>query len=328
VSSITEDELITTRTNDTRILELEHKLQMKENEMRALINDYELKLQMKENELNSMKNELSLKLQMKDLEIASLRTQPQQQRAPPKVEEPNVKLVVAEVPKKPKRSTQEILQTDFKDAPTIESCYKKLLSPDYNDYLIPLKMVNGEDKIILSPERFKQSDFQSCPIKNATKGVQQFFEQFDKKELPFYCSDRSRNTLHIKTEKGWMQETSSNVDEFNKLVFILGKSFSNSIQYSVSNMQTEFKTRQSLFQKNYKMSYSDWTTENQHDKIIIRNVTIYDSDPEVESHNKAKLARKMIKLLCCISTGAKYKDDSPLEESEIEDNCDSTVTSY
>jgi hypothetical protein len=139
VSSITTDD-------NTKLLELEYQLKLKDMEIKNIINEYTLKLQMKD-----------LELKQKDEIIAILQTTATTKQPnilpniQPNVDLPNVDLQITEkdcasVASKSSTTkiTDKVLNVKLPNAFTIENCYKELLYNDeYNTYITT---VNVEDK--------------------------------------------------------------------------------------------------------------------------------------------------------------------------------------
>ena len=40
--------------------------------------------------------------------------------------------------------------------------------------------------------------------------IEHFFTKIEKNQLPFFCADKNRNILYIKTENNWLKNTEEN----------------------------------------------------------------------------------------------------------------------
>lgn len=278
-------------TSNKSIIDLEYQLKIKENEIQSIINEFTLKLQMKD-----------LEIKHRDETIAMLRNQLQQ---PTKVAEkvvevqqqkptPNLDLVINEVPPtKSKRPLKQALETDFQNAPTIEKCKEFLLMEQHNCFIQTVGH-NDEEVPILHQDKIRRTEFDLQNTSIAIQLIKSFVASLPKNELPFYCSDKRRHVLHLKTQNGWMKETEENKIEFDKLILNFGKSVLFSIQTCLFNTNKIFKTCKGQFNDIYNMHYDTWTREHM-PEILLAISPIGNDDEETKQLND-KLVHK-IKLL-------------------------------
>jgi hypothetical protein len=279
MSSLNSNSINSNITNNTRIIELEYQLKMKENDIQNIINEYNLKLQMKD-----------LEIKHKDDIIEMLRNKPQLI-----IQEKEIVNEIVEITK-PKLPVKECLEKYLKNAPTIETCKSKLFKEDYNSYITEIDI---EDKPIniLSITNFKISDFNNSGINNAVSIIKNLFKQFDTNELPFYCSDKKRNILYIKTNDGWIKETKQNAEEFDKLLLELAKNALCSVNYAVGNTELIFKKSRKSFLEIYGKNETDWIVKNKMELFNVlslngSNDTKY-GDGDETKENKRLVVKKL-----------------------------------
>jgi hypothetical protein len=241
--------------NSTRIMALEYQLKLKDNEIQNIINEYTLKLQMKD-----------IEIKHKNDTIEMLKTNLHQSKT--EEENSNIKMVVTEkiknedinIPTK-KLYTKECLEKYMEKAPTIETYKSYLFKEDYNKYITEID-IDGKPANILNVQSFKVSDYKNNGVNNAISIIEELFIKFNSNELPFYCSDKKRNILHIKTNNGWIKETKENIDEFNKLLLDLAKNALWSVQNALGTTDTIYTKNKTGFLKIYGNSAKDWKDNN------------------------------------------------------------------
>lgn len=301
VSAITEATMVT----DTRIQELE-------NQITILKMEYEMKLLAKDAEIKQK----DLELKHKDEIISLLRN------APPTIiqQEPqnnNVTMVVQEKKKPTRRETSTIKEHLMKtrpNAPTIEECRRTLMyNSEYNNYIQDATL-NGTDYIILDPSYIRHTEFQERGIDNAINIVKAFFRRMPENDKPFYCSDKRRNILYLKTNEGWIKQNTENKNAFEKMLLQLAKDALNSIHRACCGILTVFKKNESHFQKLYGMTFSSWNYG--HINEIYNNCSLIASNvPGIsrcdEDDKNERLVVKQLKVLL-------NELSTPINESDTE----------
>lgn len=262
------------------------------------IRELEHQLQLKDLEIQRIKNEYEMKLQHKDEIIALLKQQPAVKPEPPKN---NVELLVQEKPQpskksKPSISIKETLEKNRQQAPAIESCIQLIYDSDYNSF-IQDAVVNDQEYILLHPSKLKQSEFKSRGIDNAIDILSKFFNALPKEQLPFYCSDKRRNTLYLKTIDGWIKQTETNQEDIDKILLTLIMNALNSIQRAVSNMWTLFRKNQQKFRQIYDLAYDDWDYNHRNEIISVLNLVGNETSARAESNEEKENKRLAIKHL-------------------------------
>jgi hypothetical protein len=292
ISSISGDETKHDNTTNNSIVELEYQLKMKENEIQNIINEYTLKLQMKD-----------LEIKHKDDIILSLQKQLQQQQIQRPVEqhpeeEQPVQLIITEQPNAKRPSVKTSLEIEFKNSPSIEKCYKELINtPEHNNFIQSVELPDETEVNILNPDKSRLSYYQnSSNISTAIEIIKGFIKTFSKQELPFYCSDKRRNVLHLKTENGWIKETEDNKNEFDNHLLQFGRSALFSITNCCHKMETLFKKSKLSFHEFYNMHFDIWRKDHMIDIICI--ISPYSSNEDECVQINEKLIHK-IKLLFC-----------------------------
>lgn len=287
VSSLNSLEYTTTTlvTDNSRILELEYQLKMKDAEIQNIINEYTLKLQMKD-----------LEIKHKDELITMLQNKPQL------VIQEMPKQVIAEtieIPKetnKPKLPVKECLEKYLSNAPTIEKCRSNLYKDEYNSYITEID-VQDKPMNILNVNRFKINDFESTGVSNAISIIEKFFDKFDENMLPFYCSDKRRNILYIKTNDGWIKETKQNIEEFDKLLLVLAKEALGSVYYAVANTELVFNKNKKAFLEIYGKNEQDWCYNNKNEILNVLTLIGNDDTRHGEGEQTRENKRLVVKNL-------------------------------
>ena len=201
--------------NNLRLIELENEIKLNQIENEKIQNEYKLQLQIKELQLQVKLHSLEVKLQTEILKVqqptqaVQLRVQPQVQ---PQVQPPPVQ---EEKPVVIKLSTKEFLQKNCSNALTIEECFTYMKDENYNKYILEAN-INDTPTNIIAKNYFLESDWSSNISKNALDIIEYFFTKLEKNKYPFYCADKARNILYIKTETGWLKTTEENLVEFDK----------------------------------------------------------------------------------------------------------------
>ena len=302
-----------------RILELETELKFKdlETKYQLKLKDLELENTLKIKELEFENQKLQLQLQMKDLEINLLKNinvpvqqivqQPVQQAVQQAVQQPvqqPIQQIVqqpvvheskqTEEPviqffnnKKSKTSTIDNLNLNYLEALTIEESKDLFKDSDYNKCLYSC-LVSGKDgleKTILDPNYIKSENFTNSISQNAIDIIGNLFLKLEKNKLPFYCSDKNRNILYLKTQNGWIKSTES---EFDIELFSFIRKALLSVQLAVGNTADFFKIRKNKFKEMYNLEYEKWDSEH---KCLLGNLYILSNS---EDH---RLALKKLKVL-------------------------------
>jgi hypothetical protein len=228
----------TNSSTASRIRELEHQILI----MRT---EYELKLQHKDEIISILKEQINNKTAHNNIEL--------------KVEE-------KQIPEKqkiqtPKIPTIEFLHTHLEHAPTIQQCYQMLKNDESNDYIMEAN-VNNEPTTLLNPKYIRKSSFKLNPVANAIEIIINFFSTFETNQLPFYCSNKRKNILYLKTDNGWIKQTEQNTDEFNKLLLDFAKKALWSVQSCIVNCFNKFKPAYGKFKELYEINYIDWVNEH------------------------------------------------------------------
>jgi hypothetical protein len=278
------------------------KIRELENQIKILKLEYEFKLQAKDFELKQKE----IELKHKDEIISIL----QQQTSPSTIAKNNICLAVEEkneinlVPssdnqnemKDTKLPVKECLEKLFKDAPTIEMCHKMLKNETHNCYIQEIETTNP-NKLILNPtSSFKATDFKQNGVDNAVEIVTKFFQTFNNNELPFYCSDKRRHTLYIKTNNGWIKETKQNEDEFNKIILNLVKQALWSVQLSLHGTISNFEKHHKIFNELYGMNFENWLYNNKSEILDVLSLIETSSGEHKstkENENKALVVKKL-----------------------------------
>jgi len=166
--------------------------------------------------------------------------------------------------KKRKMPIIECLAKYRDSAPTIEVCGLQLIKDTfYNKYIVeidenekPIEVINY-DTINLKSDDITDGITNNC-FENAKKFITNFFNQFNKSNLPFYCSDKRRNVLYIKTEQGWIKNNEANMEKFNKYIHDFVVKIIRYAQKLLNNTSEVFDRHKSQFQKLYGLTYNDY----------------------------------------------------------------------
>ena len=277
LSAVTNDNN-NTGNNTEQVEELKKQLLLKEMEIQRITNEFTFKLQMKEMEIQRITNEFNLKLQMKDMELKSKNEiiHIPQHKAPetqienivvksiPQLEpfEENISEVTDELQteiKKLKMPIKDCLKKYRADAPTIEICSKELLQDGtYNPYIINMD-INGKIINLLSKEDINLDYIKdNNVVDNAIHIIKRFFNKFETAKLPFYCSDKRRNTLYIKTNDGWIRQKDENDTQFNNYLLQLAQDALYFVSKTENNTVMQFNNERVEFTEMYKTNYTDW----------------------------------------------------------------------
>jgi len=282
ISSIEEPTATNIECN-TRIIQLEYELKMKEKEIERIINEYTLKLQMKDLEIKH-KDEIIEFLQNKPKEEPNNIQLLVQEKPKLAVVDENVSQLSNEEDKKLKLPIKQCLLQYRADAPSFENCTREFFcDANYNKFINVVDFI-GEYKI-LKEEFIKQGGNQADCISAVEEILKSYFRQYEKNKQPFYCSDSKRHILYIKTNDGWIKPTDDNEAQFDKYILNFARCALYSVQRIIHNTYELFKDKQQDFKRIYQLHFSDWIKD--HKNEISGVYSIYDTDDEC--------IRKMIK---------------------------------
>jgi hypothetical protein len=274
------------------------------------IRELENQLKLKEMQIEKM----MIELKHKDEIISILRQQPAPQnniqlpqnniQLPQnniQLPQNNTQLVIQEIPQAQtkKLSVMEYLNTKRTNAPTIEQCYKMMNNSKYNNYLQYIEnKLDGKDYNILAPSKSRNSDYKQRGVDNAIEIISKFFNEIPANSRPFYCSDKRRNILYIKTNNGWIKQNDENKQEFDEILLILVKEALGSVRKAVGSISILFRNRSdSLFRNIYDINYGDWSSNNLSE---ILNVLFLMGDGKhglIKSDEELDNERLVVKLL-------------------------------
>jgi hypothetical protein len=295
------EETIEENNINTRIIELEYELKLKDIEIKNLHNEYNLKLQMKDLQIQS----LEFKLNQPVFQQVQA-TLPLVQATLPLVQK-QVQQPVSQPAKKlrTKLSTIEYLENNFKNAIPIEECHYLFLNCENNKCLHEEQFAgkDGVNKNIINQKYLLERNFTDSTSGNAMDIIADLFLKIDKTQVPFYCSDKQRNTLYIKTNTGWIKSTER---EFDKILFTFIKYALWSVSNSVINTINIFKTAPSKFKEIYNKTYEDWLTQDKPD--LLKKLIILEEETEDK-----KLSIKKLKILMAKLSVKGDNDDSDEE---------------
>jgi len=268
--------------NSLRLVELENEIKINQLENEKIQNEYKLQLHIKELQLQVQLQSLEMKIfQVKSINQAvQLEVQPQLQ--------PQLQPVQEEKPIVNKLSTKEYLQIHCNNALTIEECYTYMKEENYNKYILEAK-INDITTNIIAKNYFLECDWSANVSKNALDILEYFFTKLEKDKYPFYCSDRARNILYVKTEIGWLKNTEENLVEFDKYLKKLVQDALKSVFNSVNNTIQFFQKSPSQFKNLYDKNYYDWDDKNKHELILKLMLTSDDKEEEVLAIKKLKV---------------------------------------
>jgi hypothetical protein len=215
--------------------------------------------------------------------------------------QPIVELIVHELPKpieepKPqslKRTTKEKLDNDFKDTICFENLFHLLSLEEYNNFI---QVVNFEDeeKIILACNKIKKGEYDVVQSTIACELIRNLILSLNG-NIPFYCADKRRNILYMKTINGWIKETDDKI-EFDDLILKFGLNVLNIIQRAVATTSIIFKKNKNQFIDIYNIHYDLWFKDNFME--IIGSIS-YIGDNDIETTEIKKKLINRIKLLFC-----------------------------
>ena len=185
ISSIEEPTATNIECN-TRIIQLEYELKMKEKEIERIINEYTLKLQMKDLEIKH-KDEIIEFLQNKPKEEPNNIQLLVQEKPKLAVVDENVSQLSNEEDKKLKLPIKQCLLQYRADAPSFENCTREFFCDANCNKFIKVVDFIGEYKI-LKEEFIKQGGNQADCISAVEEILKSYFRQYEKNKQPFYCS--------------------------------------------------------------------------------------------------------------------------------------------
>jgi hypothetical protein len=249
-----------------KIRELEHQLQLKDAEINRLRNEFEIKIQ-------------EIKIQHKD-EIISMLKQTHTQQTILKI---NERENISEKQEKPKLTTKEYLDKYLNDASTFKNCYEMFNDEKLDNYVVEFqnfKMI----KYVLNKKYIHSSDFKNNAIKNALDIITNYFKNFNENEMPFYCSDKRRNTLYIKTDNGWIKETPETQKEFDYHILKFIKRVLYSVRNALGGTKTNYEDHPTKFMDTYNINYFDWVKNNYNE--IIGVLSLMDNSSGKSKSNK------------------------------------------
>lgn len=248
------------------------------------IKELESLLLMKDSEIAEYK----LQLKHKDDIISILKQQ--------SIEPQNVKLTVKEKPKQ--LSIAEQLEKARPDAFTIQECEKLLFNSEYNNYILSTEgSSDGKEYIILNQSKIKHTEYKDRGIDNAIDILTYFFEDIPENKHPFYCSNKRKNTLYIKTTNGWIKQPKENKTEFDKIILNLAKQALNSIQRAMSSIFLLFNNRKQTFYSIYNMNYDDWNYNHRSEMFNVLTLFGDDVSARFKSDQEQKNEELVVKLL-------------------------------
>ena len=271
----------------SRIRELENQLKLKDLEM-------ENQLKLKEMQIEKM----MIELKYKD-ELISFLRQPLQSQAP----QNNIQFSVQENQIQPiltkKLSVMEYLNTKRINAPTIEECNKMLFDSDYNNYLQTIHNDSDDkDYIILDKSKLFHYEYKERGVDNAIEIISKFFNEMPNDEKPFYCRDKRRNILYIKTNNGWIKQTDKNKQDFDKILLILAKEALGSVSKAVGSITILFRNRSDdSFKKIYDINYKDWSSKNLSEILNVLSLMGDDKHGAIKSDEELDNERLVVKML-------------------------------
>jgi len=262
ISTISADE-----QSETKIKELQELLRIKDLEMKKIIDEYELRLKQKDEIITILRQQNNIQ--------------------PINVQSNNIKPT--------KTHITDDLQNTRPDAPTIEECKKLLYDSTYNEYIYTAtNPLDGKDYIILNPSKLKYTEYKDRGIDNAIEIIIKFFESMPENQYPFYCSNKRKNTLYIKTENGWIKETKENKTKFDKTILSLIKEAFNSIQRAICSIYLLFNQKKTTFKSIYDMNYDDWI--NGHRSEILNVITLFGENASCRFKSDQEIANEALVL--------------------------------
>lgn len=296
----------TTDTKETynKTINLEFKIR----ELELIIKSKDDVIKMKDEAIEMKDNIIKMKddaIRMKDEIISLLQREQKEQRETPKIQdivqyvsdnstryEPNLEPTLEKSThnskkEKTKRLTPNDLDIHFKNAVTIEECSKLLKDDTYNEYI-----ENYDDMILIDIEHCKSSNYNENSIDNSIDVLTKFFKNIG--QLPFYCTDKWRNTIYIKTENGWIKETEENKNMFDEKLFKLMETSVLVIQSAICNTQQLFKDKKTQFKSNYGLTYDAWIQDNLCE--IIRALPLICDGTTYSKSDFKRLAIKKLKI--------------------------------
>lgn len=301
---------VTTTPDDSatalRIRELENQLKLKDLEIQNLIANHAMELKMKD-----------LEIQHKQELISVLQNSSSRNNNNNNNETNNIKMVISEkAPTENKRASpiKQCPQLFRADAENFDACFKSMLTnTEFNDYIQETTNSKGEDVFTLTKNKLCAYDYKSNGVDNAVELISKCFLKLKPNELPFYCVNKRKNTLFIKTNDEWMKETNENQDQFDKILLKSAKDALAAIQkYTFSTMIT-FKEHKTAFSREYGMNYDDWFKNHYQEimsalSLVGDNVsTKVESDQEVE--NKKLVVKKLKIVLSNMSISGHDSDE-------------------
>lgn len=289
-------EIDNTSFTSSRIRELEHQLQLKELEIERIKNEYEIKLKFKDEIIDILKQQnqtiinqpIVKEIPKKNIDLIIQEKEIQ--------DEPKKQIV--ETKQEEKINIKEYLEKHRSKSPTIEECFKQYLyNSEYNTYLTCIEDIDGKEYNILEPSKIKYTEYKDRGIDNAIEILTNFFKTFPKEQLPFYCSDKRRNILYLKTEKGWIKQTETNETDIDNLLLQLIKNALNSICKALYHITLIFKNKVKNFNNIYNLSFDDWKANNISEIYSVMTLVGNDVSARVESDEERENKRLAIKNL-------------------------------
>jgi hypothetical protein len=117
-------------------------------------------------------------------------------------------------------------------------------------------------------------------------------------EKPFYCRDKRRNILYIKTNNGWIKQTDKNKQDFDKILLILAKEALGSVSKAVGNITILFRNRSDdSFKKIYDINYDDWWRNNRSEILNVLSLMPDDKHGAIKSDEELDNERLVVKML-------------------------------
>jgi hypothetical protein len=245
---------------------------------KSRVNELEYELKLKNDEIKNIYNEFQL--------LKEQLTKP--------VSQPVLQPVSKPVKKsRTKLSTIEYLENNFKNAIPIEECHYLFLKCENNKCLHEEQFAgkDGVNKNIINQKYLLESNFTDSTSGNAMDIIADLFLKIDKTKFPFYCSDKHRNTLYIKTNTGWIKSTER---DFDKTLFTFIKYALWSVSNSVINTINIFKIAPSKFKEIYNKTYEDWLRQDKPD--LLKKLIILEEETEDKKLSVKKLKILMAKM--------------------------------
>ena len=262
--------------NNLRMVELENEVKLNQIQAKKLQAEYQYQLKIKDLELQVKLQILELKLQKGISEFQPLPPIPVIQQPIPVVEV------------KPKLTTKEYLQNNCKNALTFTECSTMINDAEYNKFITE---INVEDipKNIISKNYFLDSFWSPNISKNVLDIIEYFFTKIEKNQLPFFCSDKNRNILYIKTEDKWLKNNEENINEFDNILLKFIHTAVYSVYKSIIITNNLFEKRQPQFRSIYEKNFADWKDRNLNELLLKFTLLSDDLEERALSLKKFKI---------------------------------------